>query len=316
MLKSSQWQGVPVIVMENDQLEVSLAPSINNNVYRIYDKTLRRDVLLVPDSPQQLQERPVYSGTPILMPPNRIRHGKFSFDGRAYQLDCNWPDGNHIHGILGSLPWNVVEQHSRDGVDTVISQFHIADHPEALRQYPHELTLEVEYRLKGSSLVHTLRAINNSSKTAPFGYGLHTWFLLDHQPQQWTMTLPADGIWELDSENIPTDRILPLDGRLAGLADGVNLQHLDLDTVFRIGANAPLAALRRQNCEIRYSGSELIKHWVIYTQGEAENVICLEPYTWVTNAPNSKLPPAETGLIAIAPGEKVELDITLDIVYD
>jgi aldose 1-epimerase len=73
--------------------------------------------------------------------------------------------------------------------------------------------------------------------------------------------------------------------------------------------------LRGPGCEIRYSGTELVKHWVIYTRGEADNDICLEPYTWVTNAPNSSLEPKETGLIGIAPGESVELSIILDITY-
>jgi aldose 1-epimerase len=317
MIRESKWQDVPIYTLENDRLAVSLVPSINNNVYRIYDKTLQRDVLRVPDSPQQLLEHPVHYGTPILMPPNRIRQGKFTFDGRTYQFDRNRPGGNHCHGVIGALPWKAVHVSSCEGTDSIISMLNTADYPDVLRQYPHELALEVEYQLTGSSLIHKLRASNRSEQKAPFGYGLHTWFLLDHAPQDWTLTLPVDGIWELDEESIPTDRILPLGDKFGSLPseEGIGLKSQTLDTVFRIGTGEALATLRGPGCEIRYSGTELVRHWVIYTRGEADNDICLEPYTWVTNAPNSSLEPKETGLIGIAPGESVELSIILDITY-
>ncbi len=38
---------------------------------------------------------------------------------------------------------------------------------------------------------------------------------------------------------------------------------------------------------IRYAGSQPhIKHWVLYTRGTADEIICVEPYTWLTDAPN------------------------------
>jgi aldose 1-epimerase len=316
MIKEGNWQGHPVYTLENDRLAVSLVPSINNNVYRIFDKTLRREVLRVPESPQQLLERPVHFGTPILMPPNRIRKGRFEFDGRVYQFDVRPETGNHSHGVLGALPWKAVHVSSCEGTDAVTSLFDTADHPGVLRQYPHELTLEVAYELTGSSLVHKLRACNRSGKTAPFGYGLHTWFQLDHAPEKWTLRLPADGIWELDEQLMPTGRIVPLGDKYGGLPTGISLQGRNMDTVFRIGDNPVVAELRGPGCTIRYSGSDRFKHWVIYTRGEADNDICLEPYTWVTNAPNLSLDPELTGLIGIKPGETVELEVVLDIAYD
>lgn len=315
MIREDDWQGHPIYTMENDWLTVSLIPSINNNVYRIYDKTLQRDVLRVPESPAQLLERPVHFGTPILMPPNRIRNGRFTFEGREYRFDVKPETGHHSHGVLRALPWKAVHVSSCEGTDGITSLFNTADHPDVMRQYPHELALEIAYELIGSSLIHKLRVSNHSGKTAPFGYGLHTWFQLDHAPEKWTLRLPVDGVWELDEFLMPTERILPLGGEYGELANGMNLQHRNLDTVFRIGGHKAIAELRGPGCTIKYTGSDLFKHWVIYTGGEADNDICLEPYTWVTNAPNLSLDPQQTGLIGIKPNETVELQVVLDITY-
>ncbi|KIL42421.1 aldose epimerase [Gordoniibacillus kamchatkensis] len=315
MIKQDSWQGQTIYLLENNRLAVSLVPSINNNVYQIYDKTLQREVLSVPESPEQLLERPVHFGTPILMPPNRIRNGRFTFDGREYQFDVKPETGHHSHGVLRALPWKAVHVSSCEGIDAITSLFNTADHPDVMRQYPHDLTLEVIYELAGSSLIHKLRVANHGTTTAPFGYGLHTWFQLDHAPDKWTLQLPVDGVWELDEGLMPTERILPLGDEYAGLAEGINLKGRNLDTVFRIGDREAIAELLGPGCNIKYSGSKQFKHWVIYTKGEADNDICLEPYTWVTNAPNLSLDPELTGLIGIKPGEQLTLQVVLDITY-
>lgn len=314
MIREDVWHGHKTYTLENERLAVSIVPSLNNNAYRIYDKKLQRDVLRVPESAEQLAERPVHFGTPILMPPNRIRKGKFTFDGRDYQFALN-KGGNHSHGLLGALPWKPVHVSSCEGTDTLTSLFYTADYPDIMKQYPHELALEVVYELTGDTLIHRMRATNRSEQTAPFGYGLHTWFQLDHAPEQWTLQLPVAGIWELDEELMPTEAIVPLGEQYEQLPTGIGLKGRNMDTVFQIGDNPVLAVLKGPQCDIRYSGSELLKHWVIYTRGEADNDICLEPYTWVTNAPNSSLPPELTGLIGIKPGESIELQVVLDIVH-
>jgi aldose 1-epimerase len=88
-----------------------------------------------------------------------------------------------------------------------------------------------------------------------------------------------------------------------------------MDTVFQIGSNPRLAVLRKEGLELRYTASELFKHWVIYTKGETDNYICLEPYTWVTNAPNLDLDPEVTGVIGIEPGQSIDMEVKLELVY-
>lgn len=314
MIKQIDWQGTPAYTIENDHLIVSICPAIGNNVYSIWDKTLKREMLRVPAAPAEMAEQPVQYGTPILMPPNRISEGRFQFNGQPYQFDINHPTGNHIHGLLKSQPWTVAASGERDGKLFFTSTFTLADDADIQRQYPHALELEVTYVLEGTRLSHKLKASNKGTAAAPFGYGLHTWFLLDGEPENWKLLLPVSSIWELNEKTVPTGNLLPL-GAYESLHQGLALKGQDLDTVFQIGDNPALAVLSRDNVDIRYSGSDLFKQWVIYTKGEAHDFICLEPYTWVTNAPNIDLPADVTGLRAVEPGATLELEVTMEVVY-
>lgn len=318
MIKTADWQNTPIYTMENDHLIVHLVPSIGNNIYRIWDKTKQREVLRVPYSPQQLLESPVHYGTPVLIPPNRITKGKFTFQNRVYQLEINHPTGNHIHGLVKSAAWKVRETSENNEEQSITSILAFRDYPEIMSQYPHDLTLEMTVTLKGATLTQTLKATNNGSNDAPFGYGLHTWFNINGQPEHWSLHLPVQGIWELNDVLVPTGQFLPL-AELAPLVEpkGLNLQGQDLDTVFFNGENDARAILYNEceGIELRYTASEQFRHWVIFTRGVADQWICLEPYTWVTDAPNLALDPQVTGFRAIPAGDSLSMDVTLDILH-
>ncbi|WP_409342262.1 aldose 1-epimerase [Paenibacillus sp. MBLB4367] len=314
MINREQWHGTPVVTLENDKLLVALCPSLGNNLYRMWDKTAQREVLRVPPEPQALIDNPGHYGTPLMMPPNRIRNGRFEYEGQTYQLDINTPQGHHIHGFLRNHPWEVTATEDNGDTLSVTSVLDTAAHPDVLAQYPHEVRIEMTYELSGTTLVQRVRATNNSKKAAPFGYGVHTWFLLDNEPAKWSLTLPVESIWELNGDLMPTGERKPL-GELSNIARGINLDGQDLDTVFQIGDNPCEAILSKEGYEIRYRGEGPFKQWVIYTKGVADEIICLEPYTWVTNAPNVPLDPEVTGLRAIAPGETLELKIVMEIAY-
>jgi aldose 1-epimerase len=308
------WHGEQVYMMENDRLQVYLCPAIGNNLFRIRDLVLDREVIRVPDTPATLKENPIHYGCPLLMPPSRIREGKFHYRGRDYQFEIN-SNGHHIHGLIKSRPWRVTETVEGSTVQAVTCTLSTSDFPDLIRQYPHDLTFAMTYVLEESSLVQKLTVTNQGKEAAPFGYGVHTWFNLDSEPDQWTLSIPVSGNWEFGSDGLPTGNILPL-GSLSGFNEtgGLNMEGLDLDAVLYIGDKPATAVLSRPGCEIRCIASDEYKHWVIYTRGRANQWVCIEPYTWVTNAPNLPLDPSVTGLRAIEPGETLQLEMALDIV--
>lgn len=310
MALQEDWQKPPVYTVENEELAVSLCPWYGNNLYRIWDKRAKREVLRVPERLEILKENPGQFGTPLMLPPSRIRHGKFHFEGRDYQFDINTPDGHHIHGFLRNHPWTFVEERSND--TTLVSTLDTAEFPDIMRQYPHPITIEVAYVLEGSSLIHRTKVTNRGETAAPFGFGLHTWFMLDQEPEKWSLYLPVSELWEPGYQLLPNRERVPL-GDLTGLQDKLPLRGFKLDHVFRIGDNPHVAILSREGYEIRYSASDHFLHWVVYTNGIVNDLICLEPITWVPNAPNIDLPAELTGMRAVGPKQTLELEVCLEL---
>lgn len=311
-IQQQQWDGASVYTLQNSNFTLSIIPEIGSNVYRLWDKIAERDVLRTPDSVDTLRKSSVHYGIPLLLPPSRIREGSFPFNGKTYQMEKNTPDGHHIHGFLRSRPWRVISTNAQDDSASITTQFQTADFPELASQYPHDMTVTMHTEIRQSSLIQTFSFRNDSAQPAPFGFGLHTWFMIDGEPERWTMKLPVSDIWELDDKLLATGNRLPL-GPHEKLNEGVVLKGQNMDMAFRIGNKPAEAVLSKPGYTIRYRGNEPFTQWVVYTKGEAYDTICVEPLTWTPDAPNLQSGPELTGMRAIAPGEELELTLALDI---
>ncbi|MFD3260304.1 aldose 1-epimerase [Paenibacillus lentus] len=313
-----QWNGYDTYTLHSRELDVTLLPRLGNNVISIRDHIQQRDVLRRPEESELdfYLQKPYHFGIPLLIPPGRIRRGKFTYAEQEYQFDRNTANDNHIHGLHRTQAWCVSDIEEDDEGCTITTEFVTSDDPDWIRQFPVPLKLEMTLRLQGARLQQTFRIYHLGDRPAPFGLGLHTWFLLDGEPDKWTITLPVSGKYNLDEELITTGEISPLQ-ELEQLNTGLNLQGTNFDTMFQIGNNPVQATLMHdKGYGLIYSADpEYFKHWVLYTKGEANEFLCIEPYTWLPNAPNSGLPNEVTGLIELKPEQTLELNLQLEMIY-
>ncbi|MCE5171547.1 aldose 1-epimerase [Paenibacillus profundus] len=315
-ITKGQWNGYDTFIMHSDTLEATLLPELGCNVIRLWDKAAQRDILRAPAESDldYYMTKPYHFGIPMLMPPGRIRRGKFEYAGVSYQFDQNTANDNHIHGLHRLQPWSVIRAEADDEQAVVTAQFHTADDDNWMRQYPTPLEFQLTFILQGSTLSQHLTVTNIGGQAAPFGFGTHTWFLIDGEPNRWTLQVPVSGIYELDEELITTGNTIPL-GKNEQLLNGMNLRGTNFDTVFSIGTDKPEAWLTRDDgYRIRYAGNRpFFKHWVLYTRGVADEIVCVEPYTWLTDAPNLPFDNDTTGLIDLKPNEPITLVLDLEI---
>src|ERR1700756_321483 len=87
----------------------------------------------------------------LLLPwPNRIRDGRYRFDGAVHQLPLSEPaQGNAIHGLARWVRWEVAEEEA----DHVALTLRLVPQP----GYPFALSLRVDHRLDRSGL--TVRTV-------------------------------------------------------------------------------------------------------------------------------------------------------------
>ncbi|WP_458121325.1 aldose epimerase family protein [Paenibacillus sp. Z6-24] len=312
------WNKYETYILKSKQLEVTLLPKLGNNVIGIRDLQENREILRRPEESELdfYLQKPYHFGMPMLMPPGRIRRGHFEYDGVEYQFDQNTANDNHIHGLHRTQPWRISDIDENDAGCQIVTELLTADDPNWIRQYPTPLKLEMTLQLQGTSLMQRLKITNLGEHSAPFGFGLHTWFLLDGEPERWTLKIPVSDQLLQDEEQIPTGEVVPLD-EWEELNTGMNMANRNWDNLLRIGDKRPVSAeLKRDDgYGLRYSADpDYFKYWVLYTKGESDQFLCIEPYTSLPDAPNSSHPPQFTGLIELHPGEPVELSLQLDVV--
>src|SRR3954451_4744326 len=132
--------------------------------------------------------------------PNRIRDGRYSFDGRDLQLSLSEPAAhNATHGLVRWAAWTVEEQtpHSVSLVYRLMAQ----------TGYPWTVDLHVVHDLSADGLTVTVTATNLSNRRAPYAVGAHPYLTAGSGPvDAWELTLPAATRLVVDEQMIPTGR--------------------------------------------------------------------------------------------------------------
>lgn len=311
------WNGYDTYILNSGRLKATLLPRLGNNVIELTDLHEQRQILRSPDESELAfyLQKPYHFGIPMLIPPGRIDKGRFQYEGTSYQFEQNTANDNHIHGLHRTQAWRVADIEEDEEGCTVTTELITSEDPRWMAQMPEPLKLEMTFRLQGTVLHQTLRVHNLGSRPVPFGMGYHTWFLLNGQPEEWNLQLPVEGIFTLNDELLPSGEIVPLN-ELAALNEGMNLKDTDFDTIFQIPDGQPAKARlqRSDGYGIIYTADRpYFKHWVLYTKGTADQFLCIEPYTWLPNAPNLDLPAEVTGMIRLEAGQTIELHTALEI---
>jgi aldose 1-epimerase len=140
-----------------------------------------------------------FQGSVIAPWANRIADGRYSFNGKEYQLDISEPGSNNaLHGFSGIQEWAVVAGDE----STVSLKLVTGDRP----GYPWSIQLLVTYQLCGSGLEMRFSATNLSTSEAPFGYAFHPYLKLPlSRSAEWKLRSSANRVLLVDSA-----RLLPL----------------------------------------------------------------------------------------------------------
>jgi aldose 1-epimerase len=236
-------------------------------------------------------------GATLVPWPNRIRDGRYSFDGVDQQLALTEPEaGNAIHGLGRWSRWNRVSHRS----DELVLRLDVVPQ----RGYPFPVRVEVTYGLDADTgLSVTLGARNTGRTRIPFGAGSHPYLATrGHLVDDVTVQVPARQILDVDDQQIPTGT-----RRVSGESDlrrGRRLRTHRLDSCFtdistRDGRGA--AELRTRSGGARLWFEAAFRYLQVFTHdalGGGPPAIAIEPMTCAPNAFNSG-----DGLLVLEPGE-------------
>ena len=289
------------------------------------------DVVLGFDDVQSYRDRPSWFGVTVGRYANRIAGGRFTLDGRTYDLETNNAP-NHLHGGSDGFDqrlWDVAEVGQDDGAAwvrlTLVS-------PDGDAGYPGTLHASATYTLTPDALTIAYAATSN----APTVVNLtnHAFFDLGGRGEamRHLLTIEADQFLPVDATSIPTgerravagtpgdfrvphalgDRVR--DGRDEQIAIGRGYDHnfivrgaaavlrpaavlADPATgrVMELSVTAPGLQLYAGNF---LNGAQAGKGGRLYRQGDA---VCLEPQAWPDTPNRDDFPSAR-----LDPGQRWE----------
>jgi aldose 1-epimerase len=263
------------------------------------------------------EARPTRTGFPILFPfPNRIRDGRFTWEGRSFELPLHDPAGkNAIHGFAAYRAWRVVGQGSDDRQAWITGEFQGSrDAADAVHLWPADYRLRVTYRLAPNLLRVEAVVENPDSVALPFGLGYHPYFRVEpFGGGAARVSLFACRQWEL-LETLPTGR----QHDVAPIRD-VPFADLKLDDLFTgletVDEGGVLVGALRTPAGQSFSmtASPDFRDLVAFTPPHRE-AVCFEPYTCATDAINLHERGIDAGLRVLEPGGRwsgwVEMALT------
>lgn len=309
-IKTVNYFDKSAVEIENEFFKVVVLPSEGSNVFSLFDKTKNVELLRTTMDVEAYNKRKMLFGTPVLVPPNRIEDATFTFNSLKYELEMNRAkENNHIHGFVKDKEWTIKEMNN--DLNELITSLDSDDFPSIKKQFPHSFELEMKIKLTNEGTVQTLKVLNKSGSLMPFGLGYHTTFFFDNEHSILKMDVQKE--WILNNRNLPTGELKETEYQKL-LKKGTNLYGISLDHVFPFTSNKE-AVINHPNLgiELSYVAEEGFKHWVLYTGDGKSNFMAIEPYSWVTNAPNIDLPDELTGFIAIAPNETKEFVTSITV---
>ncbi|MEV6172582.1 aldose 1-epimerase family protein [Streptomyces sp. NPDC051954] len=162
----------------------------------------------------------------LLVPwPNRVRDGRYEFDGADLQLALTEPEKhNAIHGLLRWTPWRLLARSD----DTVRLGTLLLPQP----GYPFTLDVVAEYRLGPDGFEANISATNVGDTPAPYGVGQHPYVTVGTDSvDSALLTVPAQYWLPADDRGLPTGRE-PVDGTVYDFRTERPIGDLRLDTAF------------------------------------------------------------------------------------
>lgn len=170
---------------------------------------------------------PLMAGLVLAPWPNRIRDGRFIFDGIEHQLEITEVNRNNaIHGFVHHKEWQLV-QHTESRVEQSIAVG-------LQKGWPYPLRLTVTHQVGANGLTVTHTATNTGGYHAPFGLGVHSFLRAGDAPlDECTFRLAAGTRMPLDPERmLPSAYSQPVHGTEYDFTSPRSMKGVWLDAPF------------------------------------------------------------------------------------
>ncbi len=177
---------------------------------------------------QILADKLAYPSAHLFPWANRVRNGKYEFQGTHYQLPINEiPLNNAIHGLVAFAKFEVIQEEINEN-EAIITIKYVYEGQE--KGYPYPFDLEIKHTFSSDDGLLMTYTIKNTGKTdMPMVLGWHPYFRIDDEKaKDWQISIPTKHKYTSDEQMIPKEQ------------EAIDLRELkpigdsQLDNVFRV----------------------------------------------------------------------------------
>jgi len=163
-------------------------------------------------------------GQPLIPWPNRLRDGRYEWEGKTHQLPLSEPElGNAIHGLVRWRSWSALD------LSPSRATFGLRLFP--MPGYPFTLGLTIEYELTDAGLHVCARAENLGVGACPYGVGFHPYLSVGGPVDGAELQLPAGSSMTRDERQMPVST-QPVGGTWLDFRQARTIGDAVLDTCF------------------------------------------------------------------------------------
>lgn len=312
---TSTFHGEEAVWLQAAGFEAAVLPGVGANLIAFREPAKGLRFLREPSADEMdlFRSNPIVHGIPVLFPPNRYEDGHFPWEGQTYQFPVNEErTGNHLHGFLHSIPWQVESFGADESESRVTLALRVdAGHP-VYRYFPHTFTIRLTYALSAWGLSQQVTVRNEGEASMPCLLAFHTTvnapFADNATADDYRFTMTIGERWELNERMLPTGRFQPLteeEARMKGEGLSPFFEAMDnhYTAVPQNGRNRMELTDTRNGIVFVYDVGTGYKQWMIWNNNATEGFFCPEPQINLVNAPKVDLPAEQMGLLSLAPGE-------------
>ena len=280
------------------------------NMLRLFHKKTQMEILRQPESEEALKESPMVYGIPLLFPPNRIRDGVFRADGREFRFAVNEADTHcALHGIVIGREFELKSLEETESLLRIAVAYRFdAERPE-FAGFPCPFTAEIIYEIRASGMTHLVRIRNDGDRALPLGVGFHTAFAApDEENVRIEVPHRPEGAWRIDAvRHLPDGSVRPWSETEEGVLSGKRgVSGVGFSAMYRQPETERTARIHRKNGTVRYEFDSKYAHGACWNQAGTRGFFCIEPMSWMTDAPNVPLPAEVSGFALLPAHETAE----------
>jgi aldose 1-epimerase len=292
--------GPEILQLEKGGLQLDLCPALGGSITGLrWNHPAGSSIdLLRPTSPASIAKGDIEAVSCFPLTPfsNRLRRGRFTFEGRDIVLPANTSEPHAQHGHGWQRPWRVANA----GAERAILRL---EHKSG--DWPFDYTAEQRFRLSAGGLEMELVVRNDDDRPMPYGFGLHPYF---PRTPKCLLSASVSGFWETDGEVMPVRYIAP-PPRLDPSA-GLPVAERSMDNAFTGWSGRAVIDWPERTTRLTMIATAPLRVLVVYIP-PGEDYFCAEPVSNITDAFNLVHQRSDTGMLVLPPGSSISAALTL-----